>query len=174
MTIDLLVPIPSANRMPKISLEAADFAEQTMSDLRLLREQSEETQTEMIMEANKSRRPHDVKVGDSVFLDTRVLPIGYANLNKSKSANLNSRQFQQPFGRPFRITEAIGANTFRLNSPAHWKMPNVFNVSHLKRDRVDYGRNDPPPPRLRTMTDKDPEYEVEANPEHQGTPAKTL
>jgi hypothetical protein len=75
---------------------------------------------------------------------------------------------------PFRITEAIGANSFRLNTPAHWKMPNVFNDSRLKRDRVDYGRDHAPPPPLRTMTDKDPEYEVEAILEHQGTSAKTL
>ena len=33
MHIDLLVPIPSADRMPKISLEADKFAKQMISDL---------------------------------------------------------------------------------------------------------------------------------------------
>jgi len=174
MPIDLLVPVPSVNRMPEVSLKADEFAEQMMLDLRMLRERLEEAQTRMILEANKSRRPHDFKVGDSVFLNTRLLPIGYANVTKSESASLNSRKFQQPFCGPFRITEAIGANGFRLNTPADWKMPNVFNVSRLKRDRVDHGRDHPPPPPLRTMTDKDPEYEVEAILEHQGTSAKTL
>jgi transposase InsO family protein len=174
MPIDLIVPTPSPDRQSKVSLEADEFAEQMMSDLRMLRERLEEAQTKMILEANKSRRPHDFKVGDSVFLDTTLLPIGYANLTKSESSNLNSRKFQQPFCGPFRITEAIGTNAFRLDTPAHWKMPNVFNVSRLKRDRVDYGREHPPPPPLRTMTDKDPEYEVEAILEHQGSSAKTL
>jgi len=80
----------------------------------------------MILEANMSRCPHDFKVGDSVFLDTWLLPIVYANLTQSESANLDAGKFQQAFGGPFHITEAIGANAFRLNTPAHWKMPNVF------------------------------------------------
>jgi hypothetical protein len=62
----------------------------------MLREQLEEAQAKMILEANKSHRPLHFKVGDSVFLDTRLLPIGYANLTKLESANLNSRKFQQP------------------------------------------------------------------------------
>jgi hypothetical protein len=54
-------------------------------------------------------------------------------------------------------------------------MPNVLNVSSLKRDSVDYGQEHlPPPPPLRMMTDKDPGYVVEAILEHQGTSAKTL
>jgi hypothetical protein len=83
--------------MPKVSLKADSFAEQMMSDLRMLRERLEEAQTRMILEADMSRRPHDFKVGDSVFLDTRLLPIGYVNLTKSESASLNSRKFQQCF-----------------------------------------------------------------------------
>jgi len=126
MPIDLLVPMPSANRMPKISLEADEVAKQMLSDLRMLREQLEEVQTRMILEANKSRRPHDFKVGDSVFLDSRLLLISYANLTKSESTNLNSRKFQQPFRGPLCITEAISAKAFWLNTPAHWTMPNVF------------------------------------------------
>jgi hypothetical protein len=174
MPIDLLVPIPSADQMPKVSLEADAFAEQMMSDLRMLRERLGEAQTRMILEADMSRRPHDFKVGDSVFLDTRLLLIGYVNHTKSESASLNSRKFPQRFWGPFHITKAIGASAFRLNTPAHWKMPNVFNVSRRKRDRVDSGGGHPPPPPLRTITDKHPEYEVEAILEHRGTSAKTL
>ena len=98
----------------------------------MVREWLEEAQTKMILEANESRRPHDFKVGDSVFLNITLLPIGYANLTKSELSNLNSRKFQQLFCGPFRITEAIGVNAVRLDTPAHWKMPNVFNVSRLK------------------------------------------
>jgi hypothetical protein len=160
--------------MPKISLKADEFAEQIMSDLCMLRQRLEEVQTRMILEANKSCRPYDFTVGDSVVLHTRLLLIGYANLTKLESVSHNSRKFQQPLCGPFRIAEAIGANAFRLNTPAYWIMPNLFNVSRLKRDCVDYGRDHPPPPLLRTMTNKDPEYEVEAILEHQGTSAKTL
>jgi len=174
MPIDLWVPVPSAYRMPKINLEADEFAKQIMSNLRMLREWLEEAQRRLILEANESRRPHDIKVGDSVFLDTRLLPIGYAKLSKSESASHNSRKFQQPFCGPFRIAEAIGVNAFRLNTSAQWEMANVFNVSCLKRDRVDFCRDRPPPPLLHTMTDKDLEYEVDASLEHQGTSAKTL
>ena len=39
---------------------------------------------------------------------------------------------------------------------------------------MDYGREHPPPAPLRTMTDKDPEYEVEAILEHQRSSIKTL
>jgi hypothetical protein len=145
-----------------------------MSHLRILIERLEEAQTRMILEADNSCGLHDFKVGDSVFLDTRLLPIGYVNLTKSELASLNSRKFQQPCCRPFRIIEAIGANAFRLNTPAHWKMPNVFNISLLKRDHMDDGYKHSLPPPLRTMTDKDPEYEVEAIVEHQGTSVKTL
>jgi hypothetical protein len=174
MPIDLLVPIPSTDRRSQVSFEADKFAKQMMSDLRMLRERLEEAQTRMILEGNKSRRPNDFEVGDSVFLDTRLFPIGNANLTKLESANLNSTKFQQPFCGPFRIPEAIGANALRSNTLAHCKMPNVFNVSCLKQNRVDSGPDHAPPPPLRTITDKDPEYEVEAIVEHQGTLGKTL
>jgi len=145
-----------------------------MSDLPMLREQVEEAQTRMVLEANPSRCPHNFQLGDSVLLDPRLLLIGYANLARSELANLNSRKFRRQFCGPFGITEAIGANAIKLNTPAHWTMPNGFNVSRLKKDRVDYSRDHPPPPPVRTMTDKDLDYAVEAIPEHQGTWAKTL
>ena len=81
-----------------------------MSDLHMLRARLEEAQTRMTLEANKSHRLHDFKLGDSVFLDSRLLPIGYANLKKSESANLKPRKFQRLFCGPFRTSEAIGAN----------------------------------------------------------------
>jgi hypothetical protein len=137
MLIYLPVPIPSAYRMPKSSLEADEFAEQMMSDLCMLREQLEEAQTRMILEANKSCCPHNVMVGDSIYVPTKLLLIGYANLSNSESANVNSRTFQQPFCVTFRITKAISTNSFRMNTLHHWKMPNVFNFSHLKQNRVD-------------------------------------
>lgn len=78
--IDLLVPVPSANQMLKISMQADQFVEQLMSDLHMLREWLQEAQTRMILQANKCRCSHNFKVGDIHFLATRLPPIGYANL----------------------------------------------------------------------------------------------
>jgi hypothetical protein len=119
MQIHMLVPIPNADRMPIIVVKEDDFAEQMKSDLCMLREQLEEAQTWLILEANKSRCPHDFKGVDSVILTTRLFKLGYANLTKSESASVNSRIFHHHFGRLFCITEAISANAFRLNTPAH-------------------------------------------------------
>jgi hypothetical protein len=91
-------------------LEAEEFAEQMMSDLHMLRERLEKAQIKMILEANMCCHPHNFKVGDSDFLDTTLLPIGYANLTKSELSYLNSRNFQQPFCGPFRFTKAISVN----------------------------------------------------------------
>jgi len=52
MPIDLLVLIVCANQMPKISLDAKEFAEHILSDLRMLREQLEEGQRRLILEAD--------------------------------------------------------------------------------------------------------------------------
>jgi len=120
----------------------------------------------MIFKANKSCQPRDFKVGSYVSLDTR--------LTESKSANLKSRNFQQPFCRTFCITEAIGADAFRLHNPAHCKMPKVFNSSWLKPGYENYGHEHPAAPLMRTMTQKKPEYEVNAILQCQFSSAKTL
>lgn len=53
-------------------------------------------------------------------------------------------------------------------------MPNIFNISCLKRDQVNYSQQNPPPPQLRKMADQDPEDVVEVVFDHQGTLTKTL
>jgi len=67
MPIDLQVRLTTADLMPKISLDADQFAKQMMSDFLMLRERLEEAQKGMILEANMSRRTHDSKVGDFVL-----------------------------------------------------------------------------------------------------------
>lgn len=157
MLTDLLVMTLSANQQPKISLEADDFTNQVISAVHMLRGQLEDAWTWMIGEANESRCQYDTKEWDSAFLDTSLLLIGYASFTTSESANINSRMLLYPVCAPFRLTEAISANRFRLNTPAHWKMHNVYKVSHLQRDWVEYGREHPPPaPLLHVRTDKDP------------------
>ena len=141
----------------------------------MLREQLEEAHIKMILEANKSRHPYDFKVPGLVFLDTGLLSIGYVNHSKLESAIVNSEQSQHPFYGQFHITEAISANAFRFNTTAQWMiMPNSVNITYLKQSHVDNSQDRPSPPPLHMMTEYNPEYEIEAILEHQGTSAKTL
>jgi len=145
-----------------------------MSGLRIFTQRLEAAEIWMLLEANQSHHPQDFKVGDSVYINTILLPIGYAYHTKLQSVNLKCRQCQHHFGSSVHITEAICANSFRLNTPAHWQMPNDVTVSQQKKDLVDYGREHPPPLSLHMMTDIVPEYDGEAILEHLGTAAKTL
>jgi len=89
LPLDLLAPEP---RTP-ISRPATEYAECLVQFLRMLRERMEETQLTMVSEANEHRQLHPFRVGDSVFLDTRLLPVGYANVNSTANDNVNSRKF---------------------------------------------------------------------------------
>jgi len=44
----------------------------------------------MTMESNEKRQAHPFRVGDEVFLDTRSLPIGYANVTGAANDSNNS------------------------------------------------------------------------------------
>jgi len=66
--INLRVSTPSADQQPNSGLVADYFAKQMLSDLCKLRQRLEEAQRRMILEADKSRHPHNFNVGDSVFL----------------------------------------------------------------------------------------------------------
>jgi len=68
MLLGLLVPIPCADCMMKIILEADEFAEQMLSACCMYRVWLEDVQTEMIREANMSCCKHDFEVRNSVIL----------------------------------------------------------------------------------------------------------
>jgi len=174
MLIDLLLPNPRAASKLEIIPEQDEFVEQLPSDLNMVRERLEEAQTRMTLESNKFCHLCNVKVGDSVVQDTRMLLIEYGNLTKSELADLNCTSFQQPYCRPFCITETIGANAFRLNTRAHCTMRNGVVISWLKWDRVDHGWEDPSPPTFHSITDKMPEYDAASVLKHHGTLVETL
>jgi len=146
LPLDLLAPGP---RIP-ISRPGTEYAEHLVKILRMLREQMEETQLTMVLEANEHRQSHPFRVGDSVFLDTRLLPVGYANVNSTANDNVNSRMFQHLYAGPFTILKSAGENVFVLDIPAHWRLHLVFNVARLKLSKVDKTREHPPPPPLRS------------------------
>jgi len=136
----------------------------------MLRERMAETQLAMTAEANKRRQPHPFRIGDEVFLDTRLLPVGYANVNAVDAPN--SRKFQHPYAGPFTLLKKAGENAFVLDIPTHWRLHPVFNVARLKPCKVDRTRVHPPPPPLRSTVTV--EYEVETIVEHQGSTIRDL
>ena len=145
---------------------AVTFAEHLEVTLREIRENIEAAQVEQVAEANRHRRDHPFRVGDSVFLDTRKLPLSYAN------SSTESRKLQHKRSGPFLITAAY-TNSMRLNTPAHWKM-RVFNVGRLSVDRTDKtpGRRIPPPPPMRVSRKSGQgEWKIEAIVGHKGTTA---
>ena len=163
LPLDLLAPGP---RTP-ISRPGTEFAERLVKILRMLQEQIEEVQLTMVMEANEHRQAHPFLIGDLVFLDTRLLPVGYANLNSTANDSANSRKFQHPYAGPFTILKSASENAFVLDIPAYSRLHPFFNVTRLKLSRVDRTREHPPPPPLRSTATI--EYEVESIREHRGT-----
>jgi len=168
LPLDLLAPGP---RTP-VSGPGTEYTERLVKILRMLRERMEETQLSMVTEANEHRQPHPFRIGDSVFLDTRLLPVGYANVNPTANDSANSRKFQHPYAGPFTILRMAGENACVLDIPAHWRLHPVFNVGRLKLSRVDRTREHPPPPPLHSTATV--EYEVESIHKHRGTTVRDL
>jgi len=97
----------------------------------------EEAQLTMVTEVNEHHQPHPFRIGDSLFLETRLLPVGYANVNSTANDSANSRKFQHPYTSLFTILKSAGKNAFFLDIVAHWRLYPVFNVARLKLSRVD-------------------------------------
>jgi hypothetical protein len=170
LPLDLLAPSP---RAPAAESGTA-YAEKLAKTLRMLRERMEASQLTMTAEANEKRQPHPFQVGDEVFLDTRSLPVGYANVSGVASEGNNSRKFQHPYAGPFKLLKKVGENAFVLDIPGHWRLHPVFNVARLKLSRVDRTRDHPPPPPLRSTTASAPEYSVDSIRGHRGKTARNM
>jgi len=168
LLLDLLAPDP--RRLD--SEEGLAYAEKLSKTLRMLCERMEETQVAMTAEANEKQQTHPFRVGDEVFLDTRLLPIGYANVTGTANNSNNSRKFQHPYAGPFNLLKKVGENAFVLDIPAHWRLHPVFNVSRLKPSKVDRSWEHSPPPPLHSTAAV--EYEVEAIREHRGSTIRDL
>jgi len=168
LPLDLLAPGP---RTPN-SRPGTEYAERLVKILRMLRERMEEAQLTMVTEANEHHQPHPFRIGDSVFLDTCLLPVGYANVNSTANDSANSRKFQHLYAGPFTILRSAGENAFVLDIPAHWRLHPVFNVVRLKLSRVDRTCKHPPPSPLRSTATV--EYEVESIREHRCTTVRDV
>ena len=73
----------------------------------------------MAKHANQRCRPADIVVGGFAWLSTEHL----------KLAPGLSRKLAAKFVGPFRVTDAVGAVSFRLELLSLWRVHNVFHTS---------------------------------------------
>ena len=66
-------------------------------------------------------------------------------------------KLKRKFAGPFRITECIGSQSYRLDLPTTWRVHNVFYVSLLKIWREDMYRRYPAPEPTRLEEEDDQE-----------------
>ena len=90
------------------------------------------------------------KVGDLVLLSTRNI--------KMKGI---PGKLQRRFVRPFRVTETIGQQAYRLSLPDTWKIHPVFHVSLLKDWNTVDLQEDQPISQEDVPEVEDPYYEIE-------------
>ena len=114
------------------------------------------------------KRLHEAIQQQARWYDARHRPVSYreGDLVLLSTTNLQVRgtpkKLQRKFVGPFRITECIGSQSYRLAVPTTWRMHDVFHVSLLKTWREDVYRRypAPEPPRLEDADDQ-PVYEIE-------------
>jgi len=87
LPLDLLAP----GQWTAISRLGMEYAERLIKILWMLHKRMEVIQLSMVMEANEHRQPHPFRIGNLVFLDTSLLPVGYTNANPTANDSANSR-----------------------------------------------------------------------------------
>lgn len=104
-----LYVLAAASRWPGGEAIAISLTTKLNDILQLLTDALKVSQAATGTAANKLRQPHDFQVGDSVFLNTRHLPLGYANAagevvkREGRSGARLSRTLPQRFTSPHRL-----------------------------------------------------------------------
>jgi hypothetical protein len=75
-------------------------------------------------QANKRRRPVQIKTGDWVLVDSEALRL-------LSERDKPTRKTRALLAGPFRVREQIGNNSFRIDLPGSSRAHDVFNVSKL-------------------------------------------
>lgn len=132
-----------------------EFLRNTQESVKFAFDNIQRQNQKMAEYANKSRLPHNFKVGDQVWLSTK---------NLSLEDGSGCRKLHPKFCGPFRILERITDVTFRLELSEPMKakgIHNAFHVSLLKPFVKDkFSRDDEPSPAV-IFEDGHEEYEVE-------------
>jgi hypothetical protein len=140
------------------ALRGSAFVDHLARILRVTQDRLLEAQDVQAADANRHRQPVDqrVRVGASVFLDAKDLPITYANVRP------NRRKLVHRFLGPYKIVRMVNPNAVELDLPNDMQIHDVVNVSRLKVDRTNDERIyvTPPPPVRTTRTGTS--YVVEA------------
>ena len=101
------------------------FMERLKAEWNAARVLLEELKADQVVQANKRRIPHSMKVGDQVMVDVQITerPL----LNSLARGKLGVRR-----AGPFRITQQVTENSFRLALPlSAGRMHDVFHSSQL-------------------------------------------
>ena len=117
-----VMPIQLLRGNEKVNTDSvASFIQRVTSDWELARENLQRSVG--LQQKYYDRRHRDVKykVGDLVLLSTRNIKM-----------KVIQGKLQRRFVGPFRVTETIGRQAYRLSLPDTWKIHHVFHVSLLK------------------------------------------
>jgi hypothetical protein len=136
LPLDLIADLqqPQANELAK-TLQGREFVERLQRILGVARDELRDAQDNQMAEANKSRRPIDLAITASakVFLDTKDLPITYANVNPTRCKLVHRYIGSYKMLR-------IRGNAIELDLPNDMTIHNTVNVSRLKVDCTDDSR----------------------------------
>jgi len=152
-----LVPTSLVKPIVTPAPAVADFIQQQSSALAQAQDAIAQAQLQQKQYADRSRQPVPFAVGDMVLLSTE-------HLSAAAHANRPSKKLEPNFVGPFRITEAVNDNAFKLDLPATMHQHPVFNADLLKAYHpsppIFSGRTPARPPPL--LVDDNEEYEVES------------
>lgn len=109
--------------------------------LKQLKHHLERAQSHMVRSANTHRRPHNVQVGDWVYLKIRPHRQG------SMPSRLHPKLAARYYG-PYLVSKQIGAIAFQLQLPPEARIHPVFHVSQLKKAIGNHLVQDALPPSL--------------------------
>ncbi|RZB98082.1 Transposon Ty3-G Gag-Pol polyprotein isoform B [Glycine soja] len=109
--------------------------------LKQLKHHLERAQSLMVKHANNHRRPHDINVGDWVYL--KIRPHRQGSMPPRLHPKLTAR-----FYGPYLVMRQVGAVAFQLQLPSEARIHPVFHVSQLKRALGNHQAQEELPPDL--------------------------